>query len=48
MIRGHSVIRLSSGTPVVFEESAHSEGKSMMTNWSTETREILGSGFKSL
>ncbi len=24
---GHSVIWLSSGTPVVFEESAHSEGK---------------------
>ena len=45
---GHSVIWLSSGTPVVFEESAHSEGKvPMMTNWSTETREILGSGFKS-
>ncbi len=45
-IRGHSVTRLSSGTPVVFEENARSED-SMMTNWSTETREILGSGFKS-
>lgn len=48
--RGHSVTWLSSGTPVVFEETrALTLGMTnrVMIDWSTETREILGSGFKS-